>query len=202
MSRRKFAYGVSINDWHTKISNGSSKHIPEYKMWLRVLERSLSEKWKVDNPTYKDVSIDPKWYRMTVFIEDVSTLVGYEQALNNSWHLDKDLLVKGNKHYSKDNCCFVPIEINSLMVLSRSSRGVYPSGVCFRKQQPRRPYCATIRRGGVVTTLGSYATVEEAFQTYKEAKEAYIKEVANKWKDQIDPRVYEALMNWEIEITD
>lgn len=202
MSRRKLAYGVGINDWHTTISNGSSKHIPEYKMWLRVLERSLSEKWKVDNPTYKDVSVDPKWYRMTIFIEDVSTLVGYDQALNNSWHLDKDLLVKGNKHYSKDTCCFVPIEINSLMVLSRSSRGVYPSGVCFRKRQPRRPYCATIRRGGIVTTLGNYATAEEAFYVYKEAKENYIKEVANKWKDQIDVRVYEALMNWTVEITD
>ena len=30
----------------------------------------------------------------------------------------------------------------------------------------------------------------------------YIKEVANKWKDQIDPKVYEALMSWNIEITD
>lgn len=37
---------------------------------------------------------------------------------------------------------------------------------------------------------------------YKQAKEAYIKEVANKWKDQIDPRVYEALMIWEVEGTD
>ena len=29
-----------------------------------------------------------------------------------------------------------------------------------------------------------------------------IKEVANKWKDQIDARVYEALMNYQVEITD
>ena len=50
--------------------------------------------------------------------------------------------------------------------------------------------------------LGYYSTTEEAFQAYKETKEAYIKEVANKWKDQIDSRVYEALMNWSIEITD
>ena len=32
--------------------------------------------------------------------------------------------------------------------------------------------------------------------------ETYIKEVANKWKDQIDPRVYNALMKYEVEITD
>lgn len=45
-------------------------------------------------------------------------------------------------------------------------------------------------------------TPEEAFAVYKREKEKYIKEVANKWKDQIDPRVYESLMNWTIEITD
>ena len=34
------------------------------------------------------------------------------------------------------------------------------------------------------------------------AKERYIKVVANKWKDQIDIRAYEALMKYEVEITD
>ena len=29
-----------------------------------------------------------------------------------------------------------------------------------------------------------------------------VKELAEKWKDQIDPKVYEALMNYEVEITD
>ena len=116
--------------------------------------------------------------------------------------MGKDLLFKGNKHYSKDTCCFLPIEINSLMVMHRSSRGVYPSGVYFRKRQPKRPYCAVIRRGGIVKTLGNYSTPEKAFIAYKEAKEAYIKEVANKWKDQIDVRAYNALMNYQVEITD
>ena len=50
--------------------------------------------------------------------------------------------------------------------------------------------------------LGHFNTADQAFQAYKEAKEAYIKEVANKWKNQIDPRVYDALMKWEINIDD
>ena len=36
----------------------------------------------------------------------------------------------------------------------------------------------------------------------KQAKESFIKEQANKWESQIDPRAYEALMNYEVEITD
>ena len=202
MSQRKRVYGVGINDWHTAISNGGGKHIPEYKMWSRMLERSLSEKWKACHPTYKDVSVDPRWYSMSTFISDVSTLIGYEEAINDSWHLDKDLLVKGNRTYSKDTCCFIPIEINSLMVMHRSSRGAHPCGVHFRKRYTKRPYCAVISRGGAYKTLGYFATSEEAFYVYKEAKEAYIKEVANKWKDQIDPRAYNALMKYQVEITD
>ena len=116
--------------------------------------------------------------------------------------IDKDLLVKGNKTYSKDTCCFIPIEINSLMVMHRSSRGAHPCGVHFRKRYTKRPYCAVISRGGAYKTLGYFATAEEAFYVYKEAKEAYIKEVANKWKDQIDVRAYNALMNYQVEITD
>ena len=50
--------------------------------------------------------------------------------------------------------------------------------------------------------LGLFNTELEAFYAYKQAKETYIKEVANKWKDQIDPRVYNALMKYEVEITD
>ena len=50
--------------------------------------------------------------------------------------------------------------------------------------------------------LGYYLTSTEAFIVYKNFKESYIKEVANKWKDQIDPKVYEALMKYEVEITD
>ena len=49
---------------------------------------------------------------------------------------------------------------------------------------------------------GTFDTPEEAFMKYKEVKEVYIKEVADKYKDVIDPRVYEALYAWTISIDD
>lgn len=50
--------------------------------------------------------------------------------------------------------------------------------------------------------LGTFDTPEEAFQAFKTEKEAYIKEVADKWKGQITKQVYQAMYNYKIEITD
>ena len=50
--------------------------------------------------------------------------------------------------------------------------------------------------------LGYFKTEIEAFNAYKEAKETFVKEQANKWKDKIDIRAYNALMNYEVNIAD
>ena len=42
----------------------------------------------------------------------------------------------------------------------------------------------------------------EDFNAYKQAKEAFVKEQASKWEGKIDDRAYNALMNYEVEITD
>ena len=50
--------------------------------------------------------------------------------------------------------------------------------------------------------LGYFKTELEAFNAYKQAKEAFVKEQANKWKGKIDDRAYEALMNYQVNIDD
>ena len=50
--------------------------------------------------------------------------------------------------------------------------------------------------------LGLFKTEIEAFNAYKIAKENYLKELAEKWKGQIDYRAHNALMNYQVEITD
>ena len=113
--------------------------------------------------------------------------------------LDKDILNKGNKVYSPDTCVYVPQSINSLFTKSDKVRGEYPIGVYKQKDK----YVAQLNKGnGKQIYLGSYSTPEEAFQAYKQAKEEYIKEVANEYKDKIPYRLYEALMNYEVEIDD
>lgn len=54
----------------------------------------------------------------------------------------------------------------------------------------------------VVTREGSYETPEEAFDVYKTAKEKYIKDLADSYKAKIPEKLYRAMYNYKIEITD
>ena len=95
-------------------------------------------------------------------------------------------------------CCFVPAEINTLILKSEAIRGEYPIGVHKRGSR----FCGRCKVNNKDRFLGYTDTSEEAFYKYKKFKEQHIKDIANKWKDQIDPRVYEALMKYTVEITD
>ena len=179
--------GVSIGRKATK----------EYQIWNNMINRCYNENLRHKNPTYKDCSVSEEWRYLSKFKEWCNKQIGFD---NDGWNLDKDLLSKECKIYSEHTCVFVPPEINCALPTSASVRGSLPVGVIHSSNKTR--YRARIQRGYKWESLGTYDTPEEAFYTYKPVKEAHIKSLAEKWKDQIDPRVYEALMNWTIEITD
>ena len=194
--KRGLVYGVGINDWAGNV-RVDGKLIMEYQLWRGVLERCFDEKFKQRRPTYKDVTCSKEWLLMTNFVEDVSKMKGFDLEC---WQLDKDILQKGNKLYSKDTCCFVPLEVNLLLTKSGNSRGEWPVGVCFNKRDGK--FVAQLRINGKIKHLGYFTTPEEAFQAYKLAKEANIKVVAQKWKHLLDERVFQALMVYEVSIDD
>ena len=47
--------------------------------------------------------------------------------------------------------------------------------------------------------LGLFETPDEAFLVYKTTKENHLKELAEKWKGEIDERAYKALINYKVE---
>jgi len=197
MSRkRSLIFGVGINDWVGNIELDGKK-IREYKLWKSMLQRCFDEKCKQKYPTYEGVTCSKEWLSMTKFIDDVSQMRGYGLS---GWQLDKDILQKGNKLYSKDNCCFVPLEVNILLTKRDKARGEWPVGVCFHKASGK--FMAGLRINGKTKFLGYFNTPEEAFQAYKAAKESHIKAVAEKWQHLIDERVFQALMTYEVNIDD
>jgi len=194
--KRSLVLGVGVNDWVGKVNVGG-KDIKEYQLWADMLRRCFYERYKQNYPTYEGVSCSKEWLSMTKFIDDISQMRGYGLK---GWQLDKDILQKGNKLYSKDTCCFVPHEINSLLIKCDNSRGEHPVGVNFHKASGK--FRAYLNINGKQKTLGYFNTPEEAFQAYKPAKEAQIKAVAEKWKHLLDERVYSALMTYDVSVDD
>ena len=166
----------------------------EYRKWEFMLDRVYGRPKK----SYLECTVSAKFQRYIDFKTWCNIQIGFDQ---DGWVLDKDILVKGNKIYSPETCCFVPSEINAIFIRQQYIRGKHPIGVWFDKQSGT--YQADLCVGRKQRKrLGCFDTPEEAFYAYKQAKESYIKSLAEKWKDQIDPRVYEALLRYEVSIDD
>ena len=123
------------------------------------------------------------------------------RCYSDGFEIDKDLLIKGNKVYSENICIFIPPEINLVLVKRTISRGEHLIGVYWNKKD--KVFVAQVSRNkGKPKYLGAFTTEIEAFNAYKQTKENYIKELANKWEGKVDPRAYEALMNYTVDIDD
>ena len=190
-------YGVGIIGAKYPVSEGSVK-TKEYDLWCSMLRRCYSEKYQKKQPTYEGCEVSDNFKSYEYFYEWCQNQIGFS---NQGWQLDKDLLIKGNKVYSENTCIFIPTEINSVLIKCTASRGEYLIGVCWHNTN--KAFMAQVGKNkGKQEHLGYYSTEIEAFNAYKQAKESFVKEQANKWKDQIDPRAYKALMSYEVGIDD
>lgn len=167
-----------------------------YIAWVRMLTRCYDPKYQEKNPTYKGCTVCQEWWNFQVFAEWYYE--HYYEIEGQRMNLDKDILYKGNKTYSPDTCVFVPQCINSLFIKSNKIRGNLPIGV----SKHRNKFQAWISKDNEQIYLGHFTTPEEAFLVYKQAKETYIKEVANKYKEKIQHELYQAMMNYNVEIDD
>lgn len=191
-------YGVGyfgIGDFKCHDENG--KITKCYNTWESIYRRCYDPKFHERESTYENCTVDEQWWNYQRFGKWFGE--NYYEVGNERMVLDKDILHKGNKVYSPDTCIFVPNSINMLFTKSNKSRGKLPIGV----YKVGNKFQAKLSKGnGKSIHLGLYTTHEEAFLAYKKAKEQYIKEVAEKYKSQIPQKLYEALMNYEVEIDD
>lgn len=172
-----------------------------YDMWCNMLRRVYCELTRSKFPTYEDVEVYEEWLDFQNFADWCYSQNSFSLKDNKGrvYQLDKDLLVKGNKLYSPNTCCFIPKDVNVLLTNNRVNRGEYPLGVSYRGDTGRFQASVSSNKKSY---LGVFDTKEEAFQAYKSAKEFHIKEVAEKWKTGLDEKAYLALLNYEISIED
>ena len=191
----RLVHGVGIND-RTYPASIKGKNNKEYDLWTSMLKRCYSEKVHVKQPTYVGCTVSDNFKHYAYFFEWCQTQIGFNAS---GYTLDKDLIIKGNKIYSEDNCLFLPQSLNKLLTKRQLHRGGLPIGVT---KSSNNNYMVRCKIDGSENYLGVFNTPELAFNAYKTFKEAHIKEVAEKYKDTIDPRAYKALISYEVHIDD
>ena len=180
--------------------NGKITSNKEYKLWHHMIRRCYDKKTQLTRPTYIGCSVSDEWLLFDNFYEWLVSQSNYEKWKLGNYQLDKDIINKNNKIYSKENCYLVPQNINKLFTTSKKTRGDLPIGVSSSKKE----YRASCENNTKTISLGHYPTPEEAFYIYKEYKENLIKQIADKYYQlgEINKECYSSMINWTIEITD
>lgn len=178
-----------------------SKAKKEYRLWKHMLQRCFDNNYKEREPAYKDVTCVDDWLLFENFYEWVKDQENYDKWLNGDlWCLDKDILCKGNKIYSPDTCCLVPTKVNNLFISGKANRGNQPIGV-IKINNKYKAACSNLNK---YVHLGVFNSQMEAFEAYKIYKESVIKQVAKEEFDNknITKKCYNAMINYEVELTD
>lgn len=195
-------YGVGVTGNKYPISKNCDA-VKEYDVWHRLLERCVYERLREKYPAYNNVICCDEWLLYENFYEWLHSQENFDKWLNGKrWAIDKDILIKGNKIYKPEACCLVPQNVNCLFLKREAERGKYPIGVRYRDNG----FLAVCRNPFLnkAVELGHYSAPERAFQAYKVYKEDIIKQVAEAEYNNknITKDCYEAMMNYEVEITD
>jgi hypothetical protein len=180
-------------------SKVKEEHSPQYKTWYQMFVRCYDKKYQEKYPTYIGCIVAEEWHNYQTFATWYDENIYHIEG--ERLELDKDILMKGNKIYSPETCVFVPRSINSLFTKRNSLRGTLPIGVHWCERD--KSYVAQCMDGkGNKKGLGHHNAPLEAFNAYKSFKEQLIKQIAEENKNRIPNNLYEALMKYQVEITD
>ena len=197
---RTFGVGYLGEGKYKMSENG--KYTDEYKIWHGMLKRCYDPKYHERKPTYKGCTVEDYLLNFQNMGEWINE--NYYEVPGERMCLDKDILCKGNKVYSRETCIFVPERINLLFIKCDKSRGKNPIGVTPTSSGNYQAHC---NNGyGKTIALGVYSTKEEAFRVHKEYKEKIIKDVIDSYEGIIPEPYYSrlktAMYNYEVEIDD
>ena len=176
------------------IGDYSTDNKEEYNKWKAMLGRCYSQKVQKKQPSYIGCTVHEDWHNFQFYCEDITKKIGYGKG----WDLDKDTIYKNNKVYSDDTTCFLPPDLNYMLVKRKAERGLYYIGVHLNEEL-KKPYMAQCGAGDADRYLGSFATELEAFEVYAKYKEKVVRERTKFYKDQLDPRAYKALLKYKVE---
>lgn len=195
-----FGIGITGNKYEIRVHGNLIK---EYVAWRSMLQRCYDKRYKGKESVYKDVTCCKEWLLFENFYEWLHSQENFDKWLNNEkWAVDKDILVKGNKIYSPETCCLVSQNVNSLFTKRTRNKRELPTGVTKHGTKFRARCMNSFENK--MKNLKDCESPEQAFQVYKIYKENIIKQVAQIEYNNgnITKRCYNAMINYEVEITD
>ena len=192
MTEVKKIDGVGIREEGFDKATEDGRHTKLYTLWKNMLARCYSKTMNEHRPTYIGCSVEGDFIYFQKFAawydsQSTDKTVDYQ--------LDKDLISKGNKVYSENTCLLVPRKINMFLCKSEAARGKYRIGVHYQKHYGM--FCAQVSNSGF-KIVEYFNTEDKAFAFYKQEKEKIAKGLADKFRHACDPRVIEALENYEV----
>lgn len=153
--------------------------------------RCSSNSEQNNHPGYVGCSLSDNFKNFQFFAEWCNNQIGYKEG----WHLDKDLLIPGNKIYSEDTCLFLPMEINKKI------------------KNSVKPFSETNPFDGVIKSYNTYTVKravngkisEQKFKNLNDAinystkiQEEQVRSFADIYKDILPEKTLKALRNYTL----
>lgn len=174
--KRNKVYNMAIND------SGIRSKEKIVILWRDMLQRCYDTNFQKKNSTYIGCTVCDEWLLLSNFKKwfDENYIEGYA--------LDKDILVKGNKVYSPNTCCFVPKEINALFVKNEDIRK------CVRKSGSK--YRTSIKIFNKYIEIGTFNDYNNAEKEYYIVRKKIILEKMKEYYNNnlISKKVYNAII--------
>lgn len=170
---RKSTHGVGYFGYGEYLGCVNNKDTKAYSVWRGMLRRCYDEKNFIDHPTYADATVCEEWHNYQNFAK------WYYDNYIEDFEVDKDILIKGNKIYSPETCCFLPKELNVLFKpnVKKTTQGFKKAGNKFTAAYSREH-------------LGTFETEQEAIHTYEAFKQKTEEGIINKYKEVLVKEVY------------
>jgi hypothetical protein len=158
------------------------------QLWVNM-ETRCGEKYQTTYPSY--VGVENGFSGYQDFAEWCQVQDGYlNKDGKRFWQLDKDLLVPGNRVYSKETCMFVPNDVNTLF--NDSQDNGLKLGVGVYSYDSSR-FVATCRSVGNKGYLGIFETEDAAHEAWRVEKTRHAMMLVDKYQDY--PKVVEGIQN-------
>lgn len=153
-------FGVTDVDYPiSRMADGKQVTCNYYSIWKEMIRRCIGGR-----SAYKECSVCDEWKSLSNF------KLWAEGKYKNGLYLDKDILIKGNKTYSPNACCFVDRMTNNFTVNDQKSRGPYKLGATeFKRDGNFKSQCCNPFTG-LTEHLGYFDDPDDAHIAWRKRK--------------------------------